>query len=385
MPSCHLPLNLARAGIPVSRFSLANRAKGWPISGRFVAIVIDAKEGGMRRIGLLMIAVTLVATGCASRTSRTATAPPVSPAPVSPPPVSSGGVDVSGKWAGKWIGYGIVDIPRNEDASAELLQRGSHGYGRLIFEGADAAESVPISLRRGGLTGARVQFDVSGNDLTMKHELGGRIFAIDFKIDGDRMVGRIRNTDTPLRVVLERVRPPAPARAPVAVLPPPPPPPPPPAPVQVAPEPPKPEPQVAATAPPPAAEPTPPPAAETARPAPGDFVVIPEVNAIHFDFDRAQIRQADAKILDANADFLRNNADALLLIEGHADERGTAEYNLALGERRARAARDYLVSRGIAADRISLVSFGEERPECSEHTEACWARNRRAEFLVKPK
>ena len=168
----------------------------------------------MRRIGLLMIAVTLVATGCASRTSRTATAPPVSPAPVSPPPVSSGGVDVSGKWAGKWIGYGIVDIPRNEDASAELLQRGSHGYGRLIFEGADAAESVPISLRRGGLTGARVQFDVSGNDLTMKHELGGRIFAIDFKIDGDRMVGRIRNTDTPLRVVLERVRPPAPARAP---------------------------------------------------------------------------------------------------------------------------------------------------------------------------
>jgi peptidoglycan-associated lipoprotein len=328
-----------------------------------------------------MIAVALVAAGCASRTSRTTTAS--APAVTPPPVVKSGGVDVSGKWAGKWIGYGIVDIPRNEDAAAELLQRGSHGYGRLIFEGADAAESVPISLRRGGLTGARVQFDISGNDLTMKHELGGRAFTIDFKVDGDRMVGRVRNTDTPLRVVLERVKAPMPARAPVAIVPPPPPSPPP-APAPAMPEPPKPEPQVAATPPPPAAEPTPPPA-ETARPAPKDFVVIAEVKAIHFDFDRAQIRSADAQILDANADWLRNNADTLLLIEGHADERGTAEYNLALGERRARAARDYLVSRGIAADRISLVSFGEERPECTEHSEACWARNRRDEFLVKLK
>src|SRR5712692_8677000 len=109
----------------MTRFSLAKSAKGWPFSGRFVAIVISAKEGGMRRIGLLMIAVALVAAGCASRTSRTTTAsaPPVTP----PPVVKSGGVDVSGKWAGKWIGYGIVDIPRNEDAAAELLQRGSHG------------------------------------------------------------------------------------------------------------------------------------------------------------------------------------------------------------------------------------------------------------------
>ncbi|OLB95444.1 MAG: peptidoglycan-associated lipoprotein [Candidatus Rokubacteria bacterium 13_1_40CM_68_15] len=118
---------------------------------------------------------------------------------------------------------------------------------------------------------------------------------------------------------------------------------------------------------------------------PSDFVVVPEVQQVYFDFDRALIRPADAKILDANADYLRNNADTMLLIEGHADERGTAEYNLALGERRARAARDYLVTQGIAADRISLVSFGEERPECSEHTEACWARNRRAQFLIKQK
>ena len=330
----------------------------------------------MRRLALLMIAVTLVATGCSSRAPKRplATAPPVSA-----PPVSSDRMDVSGKWAGKWIGYGIVDIPRNEDATAELYQRGSHGYGRIIFDGAQAAESVPISLRRGGLTGARVQFDISGSSLTMKHELGGQGFAIDFKVDGDRMVGRVRNTDMPLRVVLERVQPVTPTR-PVALAPQPAPPPP--APMPVAPEPPKtPEPQVAA--PPPAVEqPAPTPAV---RPAPADFVAIPEVKAVRFDFDRALIRSDDATVLDANVEYLKNNVDTLVLIEGHADERGTAEYNLALGERRARAARDYLVSQGIAADRISLVSFGEERPECSEHVETCWARNRRAEFLIKPK
>jgi len=330
----------------------------------------------MRRLALLMIAVTLVATGCSSRAPKRplATAPPVSA-----PPVSSNRMDVSGKWAGKWIGYGIVDIPRNEDATAELYQRGSHGYGRIVFDGADAAESVPISLRHGGLTGARVQFDISGSSLTMKHELGGQGFAIDFKVDGDRMVGRVRNTDMPLRVVLERVQPVTPTR-PVALAPQPAPPPP--APMPVAPEPPKtPEPQVAA--PPPAVEqPAPTPAV---RPAPADFVAIPEVKAVRFDFDRALIRSDDATVLDANVEYLKNNVDTLVLIEGHADERGTAEYNLALGERRARAARDYLVSQGIAADRISLVSFGEERAECSEHVEACWARNRRAEFLIKPK
>ncbi len=330
----------------------------------------------MRRLALLMIAVTLVATGCSSRAPKRplATAPPVIA-----PPVSSNRMDVSGKWAGKWIGYGIVDIPRNEDATAELYQRGSHGYGRIVFDGADAAESVPISLRHGGLTGARVQFDISGSSLTMKHELGGQGFAIDFKVDGDRMVGRVRNTDMPLRVVLERVQPVTPTR-PVALAPQPAPPPP--APMPVAPEPPKtPEPQVAA--PPPAVEqPAPTPAV---RPAPADFVAIPEVKAVRFDFDRALIRSDDATVLDANVEYLKNNVDTLVLIEGHADERGTAEYNLALGERRARAARDYLVSQGIAADRISLVSFGEERPECSEHVETCWVRNRRAEFLIKPK
>jgi peptidoglycan-associated lipoprotein len=84
-----------------------------------------------------------------------------------------------------------------------------------------------------------------------------------------------------------------------------------------------------------------------------------------------------------NAAWLKDNTHTLLLIEGHADERGTNEYNLALGARRAKAAADYLVSQGVLATRISTVSYGEERPLCAQRTEACWARNRRAHFLVK--
>jgi len=74
-----------------------------------------------------------------------------------------------------------------------------------------------------------------------------------------------------------------------------------------------------------------------------------------------------------------------VLIEGHTDERGTAEYNLALGERRAKSAMNYLVAHGIDASRFSLVSYGKERPVCTERTEACWAKNRRDHFLTKPK
>ena len=74
-----------------------------------------------------------------------------------------------------------------------------------------------------------------------------------------------------------------------------------------------------------------------------------------------------------------------VMVEGHADTRGTAEYNLALGERRAAAVRDYLVSLGVAADRITIVSKGKEAPFCSEETEACWQQNRRGHFLITAK
>ena len=131
--------------------------------------------------------------------------------------------------------------------------------------------------------------------------------------------------------------------------------------------------------------PAPAPAATTARPAPAEFASIPELKDIHFDFDKYDIRPDAARTLDANAAWLKSNANHLLLIEGHCDERGTNEYNLALGERRAKAAMNYLVSQGVQASRITIISYGEERPLCTEHTETCWAQNRRDHFLVKPR
>lgn len=126
-------------------------------------------------------------------------------------------------------------------------------------------------------------------------------------------------------------------------------------------------------------------APSTARPAPQEFTAVPELADIFFDFDKYDIRPGDAKTLDANAAWLKSNPNHLVLIEGHCDERGTNEYNLALGERRAKSAMNYLVSQGVQANRITIISYGEERPQCTEHTEACWAKNRRAHFLVKPR
>ena len=130
---------------------------------------------------------------------------------------------------------------------------------------------------------------------------------------------------------------------------------------------------------PPAGGPT---ATPAARPAVQEFAANPNLNDIYFDFDKYDIRPADAKTLDVNATWLKSN-NVLVLIEGHCDERGTNEYNLALGERRAKATMNYLVSQGVQANRITIISYGEERPLCTERTEACWAKNRRAHFLSK--
>jgi len=123
----------------------------------------------------------------------------------------------------------------------------------------------------------------------------------------------------------------------------------------------------------------------TARPAVQDFAAVPELVDVFFDFDKYDIRPGDAKTLDANANWLKSNSNHLVLIEGHCDERGTNEYNLALGERRAKSTMNYLVSQGVQANRITIISYGEERPQCTEHNEACWAKNRRAHFLAKPR
>ena len=125
-------------------------------------------------------------------------------------------------------------------------------------------------------------------------------------------------------------------------------------------------------------------ATATVRPQPADFRPTAELKDIHFDFDKYDIRAGDARMLDANAAWLKSNTNLLVLIEGHCDERGTHEYNLALGERRAKATVNYLVSQGVAQSRLSIISYGEERPLCTDHNEACWAKNRRAHFLVKP-
>jgi peptidoglycan-associated lipoprotein len=126
-------------------------------------------------------------------------------------------------------------------------------------------------------------------------------------------------------------------------------------------------------------------APEPVRPSPKEFVAIDALKPIYFDFDKYDIRPGDRRILDANAQWLKEHANQLVLIEGHCDERGTNEYNLALGERRAKSAMNYLVSQGVQANRITIISYGEERPVCTEHTEECWAKNRRAHFLVKPR
>jgi peptidoglycan-associated lipoprotein len=106
---------------------------------------------------------------------------------------------------------------------------------------------------------------------------------------------------------------------------------------------------------------------------------------IHFDFDRADIREGDRRILEKNADVLKRFDFLVISIGGNCDERGTVEYNLALGERRARAALDQLVTLGVPAGRLKTVSYGKESPLCKESTEECWARNRRDHFSVTGK
>jgi peptidoglycan-associated lipoprotein len=103
---------------------------------------------------------------------------------------------------------------------------------------------------------------------------------------------------------------------------------------------------------------------------------------IHFDFDKSNIRPGDAAILDQKVAILQANPALRIRISGHCDERGSDEYNLALGNRRANAAKQYLVSHGIDASRIETVSYGEERPLDPGHNEEAWAKNRRDEFDI---
>jgi peptidoglycan-associated lipoprotein len=132
------------------------------------------------------------------------------------------------------------------------------------------------------------------------------------------------------------------------------------------------------------AAPTPPPPPPAPRPAPPkEYRANDALKAIYFDFDKSAVRPADAKTLDASAQWLKSNPGYVLLIEGHCDDRGTNDYNLALGDRRAKAAMNHLVAQGVPGDRITTVSYGEERPSCTEKNEGCWSKNRRSQFLIK--
>ncbi|MSO45851.1 MAG: peptidoglycan-associated lipoprotein [Acidobacteria bacterium] len=163
-----------------------------------------------------------------------------------------------------------------------------------------------------------------------------------------------------------------------------------------APPPPAPPAPAATPAPPPPPPPPPPPApAPAARPLTEDEIfarkTLAELNAemplgdVFFDYDQSMLRADGQSVLQRNAEFLRRWPSTRVTIEGHTDSRGTNEYNLGLGDRRATAVRDYLASLGIGSDRMLPVTRGEESPQCTEENEGCWQRNRRGHFVFTAK
>jgi peptidoglycan-associated lipoprotein len=164
-----------------------------------------------------------------------------------------------------------------------------------------------------------------------------------------------------------------------------------------APEAPPPPPPAAAPAAPPAPPAPPPPAPppETPRSLTEEEIFaaksLEQLNAerplgdVYFDLDRSTIRDDARGFLQKNAEWMKRWAATRVTVEGHCDSRGTAEYNIALGNRRASATRDYLVSLGVPGDRVTAISKGKEQPFCTEETESCWAQNRRGHFIITAK
>jgi peptidoglycan-associated lipoprotein len=117
------------------------------------------------------------------------------------------------------------------------------------------------------------------------------------------------------------------------------------------------------------------------------FALVPAVSfwdeEIHFDFDKYVLTPQAMMILDDKAAYLREHSGVRVLVEGHCDDRGSNEYNLALGDRRANSAKNYLVKSGVAASRITTISYGEEQPLCMQQNESCWYRNRRGHFSAR--
>ena len=166
-------------------------------------------------------------------------------------------------------------------------------------------------------------------------------------------------------------------------------------PVTPAPPPPPPAAQPAPPAPPP---PPPPPAQPPPPPPPAPTeaelfakMSLAELNAqrpladVFFAYDKSDLDDTARATLQKNSEWMRKWLSTIVTVEGHGDSRGTSEYNLALGERRASAVRDYLVSLGVTANRVNVVSMGEEQPQCTDETETCWQQNRRGHFVITAK
>jgi len=151
-------------------------------------------------------------------------------------------------------------------------------------------------------------------------------------------------------------------------------------------------------APPPSSSTEAPPSTTTAPPPPpsrGDAGVLSEdlqtlnskgyLKDAFFDFDKADLREDARTALAADAQWLKQYGSIRVLIEGHADERGTEEYNLSLGQKRASSVKDYLVSLGVEGSRVNTVSYGKARPFCADHDDNCWQQNRRGHFVITGK
>lgn len=115
----------------------------------------------------------------------------------------------------------------------------------------------------------------------------------------------------------------------------------------------------------------------------GQYGSVADLQTVHFDYDVDRLGREEREILKRNAAVIKRNADWEVLVEGHCDERGTVEYNLALGQRRAKAVRDYYLDLGVPGGKVATLSYGRESPACAEPTEGCRARNRRAPSKVK--
>ena len=130
-------------------------------------------------------------------------------------------------------------------------------------------------------------------------------------------------------------------------------------------------------APPPATQPAPAPVTSSIIPGSAEDFRVNVGDTVHFDFDQYNVQESDKAVLGRQAAWLAKYPAVRVTIEGHCDERGTREYNLALGARRANAVKEFLVSQGVSTARVETVSYGKERPVCTQSDEACWAQNRR--------